>query len=57
VELSAPGYGDALEAELDLPRSEALALSPGDLVHLSPRRARVFPAREGDVDSLTSAGL
>lgn len=57
VELSAPGYGKGVEVELDLPRSEALALSPGDQVHLSPRRARVFPAREGDVDSLTSAGL
>jgi sulfate transport system ATP-binding protein len=57
VELSAPGYGDGVEAELDLPRSEALALSPGDRVHLSPRRARVFPAREGEADSLTSSAL
>jgi len=57
VELSAPGYGDALEAEVDLPRSEALALSPGDHVHLSPRRARVFPVRDAEQDSLTSSGL
>ncbi|HSM91924.1 MAG TPA: sulfate/molybdate ABC transporter ATP-binding protein [Anaeromyxobacteraceae bacterium] len=57
VELSAPGYGDGVEVELDLPRSEALALAAGDRVHLSPRRARVFPVREGEVDSLTSAGL
>jgi sulfate transport system ATP-binding protein len=57
VELSAPGYGDAVEAELDLPRSEALSLTPGERVHVSPRRARVFPAREGDPDSLTSSAL
>jgi sulfate transport system ATP-binding protein len=57
VELSAPGYGDGVEVELDLPRSEALALASGDNVHLSPRRARVFPVREGEVDSLTSSGL
>jgi sulfate transport system ATP-binding protein len=57
VELSAPGYGDGVEVELDLPRSEVLALASGDEVHLSPRRARVFPVREGEQDSLTSAGL
>jgi sulfate transport system ATP-binding protein len=57
VELTAPGYGDGVEAELDLPRSEALALAAGDAVFLSPRRARVFPARDGEVDSLTSSAL
>jgi hypothetical protein len=46
-----------VEVELDLPRSEVLALASGDEVHLSPRRARVFPVREGEQDSLTSAGL
>ena len=49
--------GDGVEAELDLPRSEALSLAPGERVHVSPRRARVFPAREGDADSLTSSAL
>ncbi|MGB8932590.1 MAG: sulfate/molybdate ABC transporter ATP-binding protein [Anaeromyxobacteraceae bacterium] len=57
VELSAPGYGDGVEVELDLPRSEALALAAGDRVHLSPRRARVFPVPDGELDSLTSSGL
>jgi sulfate transport system ATP-binding protein len=57
VELSAPGYGDGVEVELDLPRSETLRLAAGDRVHLSPRRARVFAARDGEIDSLTSSGL
>jgi sulfate transport system ATP-binding protein len=57
VELSAPGYGNCVEVELDLPRSDALALASGDQVHLSPRRARVFAVREGEQDSLTSSGL
>ena len=44
VELTAPGHGRPVEVELDLRKSEALALAPGDEVHLSPRRVRVFPA-------------
>jgi sulfate/thiosulfate transport system ATP-binding protein len=56
VELSAPGHGGQVEVELDLRKSEALALAPGDLVHLSPRRVRVFPAQD-DQDSLTASGL
>ncbi|ABS25843.1 sulfate/molybdate ABC transporter ATP-binding protein [Anaeromyxobacter sp. Fw109-5] len=57
VELSAPGFGGAVEAELDLRKSEALALAPGDAVHLAPRRVRVFPAGGGELDSLTASGL
>jgi sulfate transport system ATP-binding protein len=57
VELSAPGHGRTVEAEIDLRKSEALNLAPGDPVHLSPRRVRVFPAREGEPDSLTASGL
>ncbi|HSD19424.1 MAG TPA: sulfate/molybdate ABC transporter ATP-binding protein [Anaeromyxobacter sp.] len=57
VELSAPAYGGVVEAELDLRRSEALALAPGDAVHVAPRRVRVFPSTEGELDSLTASGL
>jgi sulfate transport system ATP-binding protein len=57
VELSAPGHGSLLEVELDHRASEALRLAAGDLVHLSPRRVRVFPARDGEPDSLTASGL
>jgi sulfate transport system ATP-binding protein len=57
VELSAPAYGGVVEAELDLRRSEALALAPGDAVHVAPRRVRVFPAAGGELDSLTASGL
>ncbi len=58
VELSAPAYGSgSLEAELDVRKSEALGLAPGDHVHLSPRRARVFPGTAGELDSLTSSAL
>jgi sulfate/thiosulfate transport system ATP-binding protein len=57
VELTAAGNGGALEVELDLRRSEALALAPGDRVHLSPRRVRVFPASADQGDSLTASGL
>jgi sulfate transport system ATP-binding protein len=57
VELTAPAHDGALEVELDLRRSEALALSPGDPVHLSPRRVRVFPASADEADSLTASGL
>jgi sulfate transport system ATP-binding protein len=56
VELSAPAQGGAVEVELDVGRSEALALKPGEGVHLSPRRVRVFPAA-ADEDSLTASGL
>ena len=56
VELSAPANGGAVEVELDLRKSEALALAPGDRVHLSPRRVRVFPA-SADQDSLTASSL
>jgi len=57
VELSAGPYGERLEAEVDLRRSQALGLSPGDRVHLSPRRVRVFAGRELEQDSLTASGL
>ena len=57
VELAAPGHGRTVEVELDLRRSEALALAPGDRVHLSPRRVRVFPAAADEGDSLTASGL
>jgi sulfate/thiosulfate transport system ATP-binding protein len=57
IELAAPGFGGAVEVELDLRKSEALALAPGDAVHLSPRRVRVFPAPDGAPDSLTASGL
>jgi sulfate transport system ATP-binding protein len=56
VELSAPAQGGAVEVELDVGRSEALALQPGERVHLSPRRVRAFPAAT-DEDSLTASGL
>jgi sulfate transport system ATP-binding protein len=55
VELRSEGHG-GVEAELDLRRGEALSLSPGDKVHLAPRRVRVFPATD-DVDSLTASAL
>lgn len=48
---------DAIEVELELRRSEALSLSPGDNVHLCPRRVRVFATPDGEVDSLTASGL
>jgi sulfate/thiosulfate transport system ATP-binding protein len=58
VELSAPAYGaSGLEAELDLRKSEALALAPGDRVHVSPRRVRVFTPGDAELDSLTSSAL
>jgi sulfate transport system ATP-binding protein len=57
VELSAPGHGGAIEVELDLRASEGLALASGEQVHVSPRRVRVFPAADGEVDSLTASGL
>jgi sulfate transport system ATP-binding protein len=57
VELTATDSGGAVEVELDVRRSEALALVPGDRVHLSPRRVRVFPAAADETDSLTSSGL
>jgi sulfate/thiosulfate transport system ATP-binding protein len=56
VELSAPGHGAPLEVEVDLRKSEALALAPGDPVYVAPRRVRVFPARDA-ADSLTASGL
>jgi sulfate transport system ATP-binding protein len=57
VEVRAPFHGERIEAELDLSRSQALALRPGDGVHLSPRRVRVFPGRALEADSLTASGL
>lgn len=57
IELAAPLYGGAVEVELDLRKSEAMALRPGDTVHLSPRRVRVFPVTDGEPDSLTASGL
>ncbi len=57
VELSAKGHGQRVEVELDVRKSEALALTPGEAVHVSPRRIRVFPAPEAEADSLTASGL
>jgi len=57
VELAAPPYGERLEAEIDLARRATLGLQPGDRVHLSPRRVRVFAGREAEQDSLTASGL
>jgi len=57
VELAAPPYGERLEAELDLRRSQALSLEPGAHVHVSPRRARVFAGHQADEDSLTASQL
>jgi sulfate transport system ATP-binding protein len=57
VELSAPGHAGGVEAELDVRKSQALELAPGDHVYLSPRRIRVFPSRDGEADSLTASGL
>ncbi len=57
VELSAARDGRPVEVELDLRKSEALALAPGDSVHLSPRRVRVFPVSDAEADSLTASGL
>jgi sulfate/thiosulfate transport system ATP-binding protein len=57
VELTATARGEGVEVELELRRSKALALAPGEAVHLSPRRVRVFPAVEGEPDSLTASSL
>jgi sulfate transport system ATP-binding protein len=57
IELSSPSHGHGVEVELDLRKSEALALVPGDAVHVSPRRIRVFPASQPEADSLTASGL
>jgi sulfate/thiosulfate transport system ATP-binding protein len=58
VELTAPSLGArSIEAEIDLPRSAALALRPGDAVYLSPHRIRVFPADPPVADSLTASSL
>jgi sulfate transport system ATP-binding protein len=57
VELAAAGHERTVEVELDLRKSEALALAPGDTVHLSPRRVRVFSAPDAEADSLTASGL
>jgi sulfate/thiosulfate transport system ATP-binding protein len=57
IELTSPGHGRPVEVELDVRKSEALALAPGDTVHLSPRRVRVFPASEAEADSLTASEL
>jgi len=42
IELTAPGFGGSLRAEVDWERGTALALRDGDDVFLSLRRARVF---------------
>jgi sulfate/thiosulfate transport system ATP-binding protein len=57
IELTAPGHGRPVEVEVDLRKSEALALAPGDEVHLSPRRVRVFAVSDAEADSLTASGL
>jgi sulfate transport system ATP-binding protein len=58
LELSAPGHAGPLEVELEPRLAAALALVPGETVHLAPRRVRVFPAEgEEAVDSLTASGL
>jgi sulfate transport system ATP-binding protein len=55
IELSAENHGTAIEVEVDVRRGELLGLTPGEQVHLSPRRVRVFA--EGAQDSLTASGL
>jgi sulfate transport system ATP-binding protein len=57
IELTALEHGRPVEVELDLRKSEALALAPGEAVHLSPRKVRVFPASGHEADSLTASGL
>jgi len=57
LELSSPRHGERVEAEIDVHKGQALGLVPGDRVHLSPRRVRVFPAAAADPDSLTASGL
>ena len=48
--------GHGVEVELDQRQHDLLALKPGEAVHLSPRRVRVFP--QGDAqDSLTASSL
>jgi sulfate transport system ATP-binding protein len=56
VELTAPAHRGTVEVELDARRSEVLGLAPGDDVHLTPRRVRVFPAA-AEEDSLTASAL
>jgi sulfate transport system ATP-binding protein len=57
VELVDAREGRPVEVELDQRQHSALALSPGDAVHLSPRRVRVFPHGNEAQDSLTASGL
>jgi sulfate transport system ATP-binding protein len=57
LELRAPAQARPVEVELDVRESEALALAPGDTVHLAPRRVRVFPASAAELDSLTASEL
>jgi sulfate/thiosulfate transport system ATP-binding protein len=56
LELTDAREGRAIEVELDQRQHAALALAPGDAVHLSPRRVRVFPQGEAR-DSLTASSL
>ena len=57
VELRSASHERAIEVELDVRKSEALSLLPGEEVHLSPRRVRVFAAHDPEIDSLTASGL
>ena len=56
IELSTREHGTSLDAEVEARRGEVLNLAPGDRVHVSPRRVRVFPV-DGEQDSLTASGL
>jgi sulfate transport system ATP-binding protein len=57
VELTDTREGRTVEVELDQRQHAALALAPGDAVHLAPRRVRVFPAGAEAEDSLTASRL
>jgi sulfate transport system ATP-binding protein len=57
VELLDVREGRPVEVELDQRQHAALALSPGDAVHLSPQRVRVFPLGAEAQDSLTASSL
>jgi sulfate transport system ATP-binding protein len=57
VELVDTREGKPVEVELDQRQHAALSLTPGESVHLSPRRVRVFPHSPEALDSLTASGL
>ena len=57
VELSAPATAARSRWSSTCAGARRSALAPGDAVHLSPRRVRVFPTDEASSDSLTASGL